>query len=127
MVKGLKPSAPATSNAITTPLPAGITVPRTVAPLDNLVVFATHGGTIVNARSLGPVSATGAVVPYSIAPLPGGQAGAIFPLAIYGVSAYGWRTGGTDNVLRIVDPAATADLRSGDAIVNINMVNVTGP
>ena len=108
------------------PWPRTTTVPPVTAPLDNLVVFAIHGGTIVNAQNLGSVPVS-SIVPYAITNLPGGQTGATFLSGVYGISAYGWRTGGTDNVLRIGTVAGTADLRTGNATVNITMTNVTGP
>lgn len=94
--------------------------------MDNVILFATFGGTILNVRPLGSVPG-GTSVPNAIASLPGGLSGSPFTQGSYGVSAYGWRTGGTDNVLRIATPAGTADLRTGNATVNITMMNVTLP
>lgn len=93
--------------------------------MDNVVIFATFGGTILNALSLGPVGDP-PTINNAISNLPGGTAGATFSMASYGVSAYGWRTS-VDNTLRIGSPVALARPQSGAASVSFTIQKVTLP
>ncbi len=124
-ITGLSPAAP----AVSTNIGVAVGVPLTVVPMDNLVVFATFGGTILNAQSLGLV--TGPTLPGSplinaIFNLPGGTSTSQFALASYGVSAYGWRTS-IDNVLRIGPVNLLAKPQTGDVSVAFTLQNAPGP
>ncbi len=119
-ITGLTPNAPAGT-------PVGVTASGVsgVGPMDNVVIFATFGGTILNALSLGPVGDP-PTINNAISNLPGGTAGATFSMASYGVSAYGWRTS-VDNTLRIGSPVALARPQSGAASVSFTIQKVTLP
>lgn len=86
----------------------------------NSVLFAVHGGMIVNAKStvMGTMPAISNGMTYSLSNLPGGSQANQHPLAIYGVEAIGW----SPNSVAIAIPAI-ADLSSGDAAgVDMNMI-----
>ncbi len=120
-VPGLDPAAPA--------VPAGVGVTATmptgqgVGPMDNVIVFATFGGTILNVQPLGAMS-DGASAANTVQNLPGGSAGTRFAQAAYGISAYGWTTG-ADNVLRIGTPDTLARPQDGPVAVTITLQKVT--
>ncbi len=121
VITGLTPALPAVQTAVgvSAALPIGD------ATLDNVVLFATYGGTILNALPTGP--ATSSPVTGPIGNLPGGAAGAPFPAASYGISAYGWLTTGTDNVLRVGPPGKLASTQTGDAIATFTMQRAPAP
>ncbi len=100
-----------------------LTVPATgIGALDNVFVFSTFGGTIVDSRGVGPVGQT--TVPYpDLTFLPGGTPSAPRFGASYGVTAYGW----TSSVFAVALPAGPADLQSGNDNVDITMTKVTVP
>ncbi len=120
VITGLTPGFP----AVATTVDASATIQPGDVPLDNVVFFATFGGTILNAQAVGSVTASPATG--TIVNLPGGAPGTAFSLASYGVSAYGWRTSG-DNVLRIGPPNTLAKPQTGDDSVSFTMQRVTVP
>ncbi len=65
-----------------------ITVPDTMTGFDKGVLFACHGGMIVNAIPVDDLMVSGGT--YTISNLPGGTA---LPGAFYGIEAFGWSTG----------------------------------
>jgi len=120
-ITGLAPTAPAVSTKIN----VTATVPVSVVPMDNVVLFATFGGTILNALPLGNVPAATKLT-NAVLNIPGGQSGSTFSLAFYGVSAYGWRTS-IDNVLKIGVPVPLARPQTGDASVAFTIQNFPDP
>ncbi len=120
VITGLTPALP----AVPTIVNINAALQAADLPLDNLVLFATYGGTILNARAVLSVAAS--PVADSIVNLPGGAAGAPFSAATYGISAYGWRTSG-DNVLRIAPPDKLARTQTGDATVSFTMQRAPAP
>lgn len=121
-VTGLTPTAPAVQNMVHVTATAQLGV----GPMDNVVFFATFGGTILNVQALTSVPDPAQVTP-TITNLPGGSFGSLFTQASYGVSAYGWRTS-VDNVLRIGTPATLlAKPQADDVTVSLTMTRVTAP
>jgi len=120
-ITGLTPTSP----AVPTNINVTATVPFSVVPMDNVVLFATFGGTILNALPLGNVP-DATILTNAVMNIPGGQSGSPFSLAFYGVSAYGWTTG-ADNVLRIGTPVPLAKPQTGDASVAFTIQKVTLP
>ncbi len=121
---GLNPTAPAVPTAVN----VDVTVPSTppsLVPMDNVVLFATFGGTILNAQPLGPVPGL-TVLNNAIVNLPGGSSGTTFSMASYGISAFGWATS-ADNVLRVGPQNTLGKPQTGDASVSFTLQNVTGP
>lgn len=89
--------------------------------LDRGVLFAVHGGMIVNAVRVDGQMASGGA--YSLGNLPGGTAELPLPRAFYGIEAFGWST--TDPALRAVTIHRFADLRTSDASgIDLQMVMV---
>jgi hypothetical protein len=87
--------------------------------MDNGIVFAVHGGMIINAMSVGQSAgnqmATGGT--YTMPNIPGGTPGSPHPLAFYGVEAIGWSSSpmqGSNKLFRAIAIPAIADLRTGD-------------
>lgn len=119
-ITGLNPAVP----AVPTVDIVSATAQSADIPLDNVVFFATFGGTILNAQVVAP--ATSSPVTGAISNLPGGATGATFSLGSYGVSLYGWRTS-TDNVLRIGPANTLAKTQTGDTSVAFTMQRVTVP
>jgi hypothetical protein len=79
--------------------------------MNNGIVFAVHGGMIVNAVDVDSQMATGG--PYTMPNMPGGTPGDPHPLAFYGVEAIGWDSL-TPRPHRAIAIPAIADLRTGD-------------
>ena len=97
-----------------------IIVPETFAPgfLDRGILFACHGGMIVNAISVDSQMASGGT--YTISNLPGGTPMLPLPRAYYGIEAIGWSSGNPAN--RAVAMPRFVDLRTADATdVDLNM------
>jgi hypothetical protein len=83
--------------------------------MDNGIVFAVHGGMIVNAIEVNSQMATGGT--YTMPNMPGGTSGSLHPLAFYGVEAIGWSSSpmpGSNKLFRAIAIPAIADLRTGD-------------
>jgi hypothetical protein len=77
---------PATARTVS----GSIIVPQTFAPgfLDSGILFASHGGMIVNAIRVDGQMASGGT--YTIGNLPGGTIDHPLPVAFYGIEAEGW-------------------------------------
>ncbi len=90
-----------------------IIVPETFTPgfLDRGVLFACHGGMIVNAISVDSQMASGGT--YTISNLPGGTDGHQLPGAFYGIEALGWSSGNPAN--RAAAAPRFANLTTSDA------------
>lgn len=98
-----------------------IIVPETFAPgfLDRGILFACHGGMIVNAINVDSQMASGGT--YSISNLPGGTPEHPLPMAFYGIEVIGWSSGTPAN--RALAIPRFVDLRIADAAgVDLNMV-----
>jgi hypothetical protein len=83
--------------------------------MDNGIVFAVHGGMIVNAVDVSTQMAVGGS--YTMPNMPGGTPGSPHPLAFYGVETIGWSTSLMPNSMRrfrAIAIPAIADLRIGD-------------
>jgi hypothetical protein len=87
--------------------------------MDNGIVFAVHGGMIINAmpvgQSAGNQMATGGT--YTMPNMPGGTPGNPHLPAFYGVEAIGWSSSpmqGSNKLFRAIAIPAIADLRTGD-------------
>jgi hypothetical protein len=83
--------------------------------MTNGIVFAVHGGMIVNAIDANSQMATGGT--YTMPNMPGGTPGSPHPLAFYGVESIGWSSTpmpGSSKVFRAIAIPAIADLRTGD-------------
>jgi hypothetical protein len=81
--------------------------------MDSGILFAVHGGMIVNRVDVSPQMqmATGGV--YTMSNMPGGTPGNPHPLAFYGVEAIGWNSL-SPRLHRAIAIPAIADLRTGD-------------
>lgn len=90
-----------------------IIVPQTFAPgfLDRGVLFACHGGMIVNAINVDTQMASGGT--YSISNLPGGTPMLPLPRAFYAIEAIGWSSSNPSN--RAIAMPRFVDLRIADA------------
>jgi hypothetical protein len=90
-----------------------IRVPETFAPgfLDRGVLFACHGGMIVNAINVNDEMISGGT--YTISNLPGGSPDRPLPGAYYGIEAFGWSSSNPAN--RAIAAPKVADLTTGDA------------
>jgi hypothetical protein len=83
------------------------------ALLDRGVLFAVHGGMVVNALSIdGLLSGGTPSVSYVMDNLPGGTTALPFPGGLYGVSALAWASGAPGTAAASVP--RIADLRTGD-------------
>jgi hypothetical protein len=88
--------------------------------MDNGIVFAVHGGMIVNALNVDPQMVTGGS--YTMPNMPGGTPVNPHPLALYGVEAIGWSSSPMPSLRAIAIPAI-ADIRTGDGMgVDMNML-----
>ncbi len=89
--------------------------------MDRGVLFAVHGGMIVNAINIGTTSggqiASGG--PYTLSNLPGGSAATPLFGAFYGIEALGWST--TSSAKAFAVPRVV-DLRTGDDTANLIML-----
>ena len=109
-------SQPATSRTVT----GSIIVPQTFAPgfLDRGVLFASHGGMIVNAIRVDSQLASGGT--YTMSNLPGGTSDRPLPGAFYAIDAFGWETAHPENKTvaapRFVD-LSTTDVSGVDLIM----------
>lgn len=93
-------------------------IPGAAGRLDNLVVFATLGGLVVNADVLGNPPPGPTRSSYAIADLAGGTAAAPWRPAVYGISAYGWT--GASGTLWVGRPEnLLADLSRGDGAADL--------
>lgn len=99
-----------------------IMAPETFAPgtgLDRGVLFAVHGGMIVNAVRVDSQMSSGGA--YTLANLPEGTPSQPLPMAFYGIEAFGWSS--TDPALRAVAVPRFVNLRTADATgIDLNMV-----
>jgi hypothetical protein len=91
--------------------------------MDKGVLFAVHGGMIVNAMDAGSQMATGGS--YTMTNLPGGSFSVPLPRGFYGIEALGWSS--TPMPMSTVPYAAVAipqvvDLRTGDDTADMQMV-----
>jgi hypothetical protein len=112
----LNPTAPAVSRSIG----GMINVPSMgMGMMNNGVLFAVHGGMIVNTISVNTQMSGGGS--YTMTNLPGGSPTTPLPGAFYGVEAIGWST----TALGIGIPRV-ADLRTGDD-TSINMLMLMLP
>ena len=88
------------------------------------VLFAVHGGMIVNAIPVDSQMATGGA--YTMSNMPGGTPANPRPRAFYGVDAVGWSTSpmpGSMHHYKAVAVPAIADIRSGDdTSTNLDML-----
>jgi Domain of unknown function (DUF4382) len=98
--------------------------PSKMLVLDKGVLFAVHGGMIVNAISIDSLMPTGGS--YTMPNIPSGTAAKPLPLAFYGVEAVSWSTGTMPASMRhykAVAIPAIADLRIGDdTSTNLDML-----
>lgn len=89
--------------------------PETLAAgtFDNGVVFACHGGIIVNAVKLNNLATDPT---YSLGNLPGGTPESPLPGAFYGIEAFAWSTSDASKAIAIPRPAdlSTADATGAD-------------
>jgi hypothetical protein len=92
--------------------------------MQNGILFAVHGGMIVNAVDVNSQMAVGG--PYTMPNMPGGTPGSPHPLAFYGVETIGWSSSpmpGSNKLFRAIAIPAIADLRTGDdTSVNMDMI-----
>jgi hypothetical protein len=91
--------------------------------MDKGVLFAVHGGMIVNAMDVGSQMATGGT--YTMNNLPGGSSATPLPGGFYGIEALGWSS--TPMPLSMLPYAAVAipqvvDLRTGSDTAGMQMV-----
>lgn len=102
-------SLPATSRSVS----GTITVPETFAPgfLDRGVLFASHGGMIVNAINVDSQMVSGGT--FTISNLPGGTTAQPLPRAFYGIDAFGWSV--TNPLNKATATPAFVNLTSDDA------------
>jgi hypothetical protein len=87
--------------------------------MDRGVLFAVHGGMIVNAIQADGLMDHGGG--YTLSNLPGGTPAQPLPMAFYGITAFGWKT---DNpAVRSVAIPRFVDLRIADAAgIDLNMI-----
>jgi len=111
-------AAPATGRSVT----GSILLPETFAPgtgFDRGVLFASHGGMIVNAIRVDSQMASGGT--YTMQNLPGGTSMLPLPGAFYGIEAMGWSF--ASPATRTIAVPQAVDLRSNDANgIDLNMV-----
>ncbi len=92
--------------------------------MDNGIVFAVHGGMIVNAIDVNNQMKTGGS--YTMPNMPGGTTASPHPLAFYGIEAIGWSSSpmmGSKKTYRAIAISAIADIRTGnDTGVDMNMM-----
>ncbi len=94
-----------------------ITPPKMNNTMDRGVLFAVHGGMIVNAISVDSQMATGGA--YTIMNIPGGSPGNPLVGAFYGIEAVGWSS--TDPLAKAVAIPELVDLRTGDDFADVRM------
>ena len=95
--------------------------------MDKGIVFAVHGGMIVNAVDVNSQMAVGGS--YTMPNMPGGTPSNPHPLAFYGVEAIGWSSSlmpGSMKRYRAIAIPAIADLRTGDDM-NVTMDMIPFP
>lgn len=113
----LNVSLPASSRGVS----GSLLLPETFAPgtgLDRGVLFASHGGMIVNAIRVDGQVASGGT--YTISNLPGGTPARPLPRAFYAIEAFGWSS--TDPSFRAAAGPRFADLTTADATgIDLNM------
>ncbi len=113
----LNVSPPAAGRSVS----GSVILPETFAPgtgLDRGVLFASHGGMIVNAIKVDSQMASGGT--YTISNLPGGTPEHPLPRALYGIEAFGWSS---DPGNRAIAVPRFADLTTSDATdVDLNIV-----
>ncbi len=79
--------------------------------MDSGLIFAVHGGMIVNAIDGGTQMGMGGT--YTIPDLPGGSLSTALPAAFYGIDAVGWSS--TNSLYRAIALPQVVDLRTSDA------------
>lgn len=114
----LSVASPATGRSVS----GTIMLPETFAPgtgLDRGVLFAVHGGMIVNAIKVDSQMASGGA--YTMENLPGGSSLNPLPRAFYGIEAVGWSS--SSPATRAISHPKFADLSAADAAgIDLNMV-----
>ncbi len=107
----LSVKAPATARSVS----GTITVPSGKEGLmDRGVLFAVHGGMIVNAVNVNSQMGSGGA--YTLGNLPGGTSTQPLPMAFYGIEAFGWYSADpADLTRRAVAVPRFVDLRIADA------------
>ncbi len=121
MFPALTVSSPYQGNSVTGAI--SMTMPvRMNNKMDKGVLFAVHGGMIVNAMSVDSQMATGGA--YTMSNLPGGSTVALLPGAFYGIEALGWSS--TSMPMSTLPYRAAAipqvvDLRSGNDSADMQM------
>ncbi len=108
--------APATSRSVS----GAIIIPQDKTGLmDRGVLFAVHGGMIVNAMQADGLMDHGGS--YALSNLPGGSSVQPIPMAFYGIEAFGWKA--DDPAVRSVAIPRFVDLRTADAAgIDLNMI-----
>ncbi len=98
--------------------------PAMMSTMDRGVLFAVHGGMIVNAINIGSNAGGGGQIAsggtYTMSNLPGGSAAAPLPGAFYGVEALGWTS--TQSSLKAFAIPQVVDLRIGSDMADMIML-----
>ncbi len=98
--------------------------PAVMSTMDRGVLFAVHGGMIVNAINIGSNAGGGGQIvsggTYAMSNLPGGSAVAPLAGAFYGVEALGWTS--TQSSLNVCAIPQVVDLRIGSDIADLIML-----
>jgi hypothetical protein len=98
--------------------------PAMMSTMDRGVLFAVHGGMIVNAINIGSNAGGGGQIvsggTYTMVNLPGGSAATPLPGAFYGIEALGWTS--TPSSLKAFAILQVADLRAGSDTANLIML-----
>ena len=100
---------------------------RLIAPasVDQGMLFAVHGGMVVNAMPIDGLLTGGTPTTYFLNDLPGGSSADPFPQGIYSIEAFAWSASTPTNVA--ISVPRTADLTRGDdSNVNVNLWQI-GP
>jgi len=88
--------------------------------MDRGLLFAVHGGMIVNAIDVNGQMAMGG--PYTLGNLPGGTPGTPLPGAFYGIDAVGWLSTAPTGTYRSIGIPQIVDLRTGNDTADIDML-----
>ena len=88
--------------------------------MDRGLLFAVHGGMIVNAIGVNSQMVTGGA--YTMTNLPGGTPATPLPGAFYGVDALGWLSSNPTGTYRAIAIPQIVDLRTGDDTADLDML-----
>jgi len=113
--------SPYQGNEVTSAISLGITTmmnAKMIGKMDSGLLFAVHGGMIVDAMRVDNLMGNGGN--YTMPNLPGGTSGTPLPGAFYGIDAFGWSS--TNALYKSIAIPQIVDLRTGNDTAPMDML-----